>query len=239
MKLGSNATCYACSTTAEVIIFGDSYAKPIFYSPNEHQYFEIVQTGFGGNAIDFSIHYDNPHNGTKGEMSLKSNVLTWNHKKFLRIECPGEIQPVPIPEVRQPVVLLLTTDGTYILVSRDRYGSRNGNTKFFIGPSNHLEEIAIINQVTMRDGGTTYITIAGGRVLYIPTPFDENLSPTFDDVKVFELKIEDYVIVENDNGAQVLKPGEKPVALDPTVCKYCHTKNPVSYGMCMSCNAPL
>ncbi len=239
MKLGQNAKCYACSTTSEMIIFGDDWAKPIFYSPDELEYFEIVQTGFGGNAIDFNIHYDNPHNGTKGEMSLKSNILTWNNKKFLRVECPTEIQPKPIPEVRQPVVLLMTTDGTYILVSQDRYGSRNGKTKFFIGPSNHLDEIAIINQVTMRDGGTTYITIEGGRVLYIPTPFDDHASPTFDDVKVFELKVEDYVIIENENGAQVLKPGEKPEAKDPARCEYCQTKNPVNYGNCTNCGAKL
>lgn len=239
MLLEKDATCFKCQTTTEMIIFGDSMAKPLYYSANGNMFFELVRTGFGGNLVNFSFHFDNPHNGTTGEMECKGDTLIWGKKVFKKVDCPTEINAFLIPEVREPTDLFVTSDGNYILLSRDKHGSRDGKQKLFYGPASQMEQLFITNIATYRDGGTTFISVAGGKVLYTPTPFDKSKMPTFDESVITELNLDDYEIVEKLRTATVTKKGAHPSSGDTTKCEHCHTKNPVNYGHCVSCGAQL
>lgn len=204
MELNPNATCYTCQRTGEIVIFGDSWAKPIFYSPDGRKFFQLVQTGFGGTSLDFSIHYDNPHNGDHGQMFCKDNAVTWNGKIFAETACPSSITFEPIPAVREPAFLFLTSDGTFIYVSRDKYNYRYETCKFFIGTSQDMKLVDITNWETYRDGGTTNITTTAG-VLFSPTPFDTKAVSTWQGVKVTKLDTKDFTIEESGDTAKIKK----------------------------------
>lgn len=92
---------------------------------------------------------------------------------------------VPLPRIRKQTFLVRSGD-TFIYVSRDKY--EYGLDRFFIGQQDNMKELKILDYVTYRDGGTTYIKTEAGE-LYVPTPFNKGkpgYQITFNNSKFFE-----------------------------------------------------
>lgn len=204
MELSTNALCFKCLRTGEVFIYGDQFANPLFYSPDGAKFYELKQTGFGGTSIKHSVHFDDPHHNRSGQFELDEGTLTWNGKVFKLTETPPEINPIPLPTVREAEYLFRLDDGTYIYVSHDKYKYGYETFKLFAGPADHLEEIPINNVERYRDGGTTYVKTDKG-TLFSPTPFDKKAKPTWDGEKVKELDLKKFLIEENGNTAKITK----------------------------------
>lgn len=205
MELTSEAIRWKNRSSGESFIYGSDWGRPLFYSPDGVIYFELLRTGFGGNANGHSINFEDPHHNRNGELKRKEGTLTWLNKTFKQVECPMNIEVVPLPTVRAPEYLFRLVGGIFIYVSANKYNYSYESFKFFLGKPGQMKEFPVLSVDRYRDGGTTYIKTSAG-TLFSPTPFKKpKVKPTWDGEKIKELQPDQYTIEENDDTVKITK----------------------------------
>lgn len=100
----------------------------------------------------------------------------------------GQIPLNPLPDSVRETAYLFKVVGTneFIYVDQSKYNFSYKTFRMWLGTLNNMQEVKISKVLRASDGGTTYITTEDGRVLFSPTPFEEDKFPTWDVTKKLE-----------------------------------------------------
>ncbi|TSC83220.1 MAG: hypothetical protein G01um101419_130 [Parcubacteria group bacterium Gr01-1014_19] len=202
MQLSKEALFFQ-SVEGSIILYGNSWGRPLLFSPDGQTFFELNQTGFGGTSEEHDISFEDPHSNKKGRFYRKGDELEMDGKVYKKVDGRSEVEVVPLPTIRQPEYLFGAPDGNYIYVSADKFRYSYESFKLFIGGGEKMREVSIKHVDRYRDGGTTNIETAEG-VLYSPTPFRSDAVATWQgDVKLTKLDPTQFHIVETESGVQL------------------------------------
>ena len=104
-----------------------------------------------------------------------------------------EISLIPLPNERQPVYLFGYKDGdTIIYVDGPKFFRNTYDFRLFIGKMGEMKELKVTDEQRFRDGGTTYIYLEDGSVLFAPARRDN--IPTWTDSSGQEIELKEYSI---------------------------------------------
>ncbi len=174
----------------------------ILYNPGGDKFFELLRSGFGGNSEEYDLSFEDPHHERKGKFHRAGDTIELEGVTFRKSDGPENIEVVPLPTVRRPEYLFRLADGNFLFVSADKYRFSYTSFRMWIGNGEEMKEIGVRYVGRYRDGGTTIIQTDSGN-FFSPTPFDTEKKATWNDEEMTRLKIEDFVIVENDNDVTV------------------------------------
>lgn len=99
----------------------------------------------------------------------------------------GVIKLNLLPNDREPSYLLRSKDtGEFIYVDLPRF-TEEYDFNVYIGKAGKMKQVKVQDAERFRDGGTTEITLADGRMIYIPSAIKQDEVPTFDDQNLVAL----------------------------------------------------
>lgn len=206
MKLSGDAAVFQAKD-GSVVIYGDVHARLLLLSEDGQKFREVKQRGFNGTTLKHEIFFEDPHTGRLGGFRRDHDVLEFDGKTYGIADLLGEIEVMPLPNVRQSEYLFEMPGGQYLYVSASKFGYSYESFKLFIGPAQALKQVPIRGIQRLRDGGTTDITTDIGE-LYSPTPFRQDPATWGTDEDVVKLKKLDpaqFKIVEGDTDVRIEK----------------------------------
>ena len=118
-----------------------------------------------------------------GDKQLEFEPISEDLKKDLEQKIQnGEIPLVFLPiEIRQSEYLFRTKKGDFIIyVDSSKFYSYE-SFRFFIGKLGEMRELKVTNVERFRGGGTTYIYLEDGSVLFAPVLQDDEILPDLQD----------------------------------------------------------
>lgn len=117
-----------------------------YYSSDGKTFNRVMQSGSSSGGGSEEVSFYIPETEIQGEWLLKDGAtsLTIDGKLFKKVVLnPMQLQFLDYPKIRQIYSLLQAQDGTYIMVTHDRYAVGRGVIKLFVGPANAMQELKI------------------------------------------------------------------------------------------------
>lgn len=177
---------------------------------------------FAGSSVNHTVTCRDPEaNDATVSLTKVGDTLWWNGNALERLEDPRSIRPTisSLPHIRKPEYLFLGANVAFwVYVSAAKYRYSYESFRFFIGEAGALDlrEVPIRRVQRMRDGGSTVIETAEGR-LCSPTRFKPELHPRWEvGGSTFELvqrNAAQFDITETENGVRICgwEPGKTAV----------------------------
>ncbi len=188
-----------------------------FYG-NQKGLYQQEETGFGGTSTQYHLSFYDPSGSGDFYAGVDTKDIFKPSDEY-RLVCgeksklfepasdqviaqiqsqirSGKIPLHPLPTSdRQPEYVFKAKDNSlWVYVDAAKLNYSYESYRLFVGSLKAMKEYKIKDVERYRDGGTTYITLKNGGVLFSPTPFERNKPATLSNAsgKVTELETLDH-----------------------------------------------
>lgn len=219
----------------------DFFGSNLTFYGDASGFHQLEERGFGGSEQEFNLSFEdgpNRQNGKfeanpkEGKFLLTCGADTQSFKQLSAVAREklqadvrsGKIKLASLPkEARKPEYFFKVKDTEdYIYVDAPKY-NYSQDFHVFIGPKGNMKEVKTSQVSRLRDGGTTRITLADGKILFAPVGFRAGQKPSWDGHDLQDL---DATAIEFSSFG--LKDTSKQVALRTPCEKFASRGSPRS-----------
>jgi hypothetical protein len=184
------------------IYYSDPWEDSLYFSPDGgKKYFELKLNWLRGLSDNYTISFEDPHHGRTGRLKCNEDTIVLDGVVFNKMDCPSEIEVVPLPTIRVPKYLFRLKDGKFVYVSADKYNYSLESFKLYIGDGTTMHQVEITDRGGHCDGEIIIKTAEGE--LFSPSGYWMNEVPMWGEEELTKLDPSQFQISETEEGVQI------------------------------------
>jgi hypothetical protein len=189
----------------------DFFGNNLSFFGNEENLFQINEIGFRGSAEAYSLSFKGGtfyagveqtkrfKKSSKYTLVCDDSAKSVEYKpisteKVLKLQALIQSMEVPLnplpANAKRTEYIFKMKDGTIIYVDASKYNYSYETFRMFVGEPGSMKEVKVQAVERRRDGGTTYVRAADGRVLF--APFSNTEKPTWNGIEIEAIEKEHF-----------------------------------------------